>query len=1751
VAPALALGRSGLRFCADGGTAAAESKTADEDGSAAAGASFADLDIARRVCALQPQLLPQALPGQPPSSALDPAALVSVDPLTLRLTPPPLPPLSLARSAEAAGGGAAHTGADAADGSAACSGSSVALVPYSGAALSPPLPEALFSAGRLAMTAASAAAGGSGAAGTTGLALSLAGGMPHLSTGTLRPLHAHPAAATTLPDPRLAALGGAWAGSCAAYLTTVSGALQALRVLEVNSGSRAAALGARLRCYMRRPLAPLQALAEGYLAQHNALLPAAASAGGAGAGEARLGFGAGAGAAAASELDAALRASAPAAAGAGATVADPAAADSTAAAGSAVSGGGGGRAGVSDVCLELSTRLQEVAGLMWDAVDAREAANGAALAAAASGGWVLHVQSAVATAYVALAQAETTRFIAARQLLSSYYALAAGGLAVDTPAAACYGGAVQAAAAACGAAVAAAAAARVGSADGASEAAAAPSTSAGTSPAAASGPALGRASQSSQGVSTARGSGGKGAAMAEAAAAAAAAGGGGGPQLSVYAAAVPALLDSVYADGCDTAALRASLQAVDALVAGGGVGKQGAPAFALLANPAAGSPAASAAGPTPATAGGGSGATPSTSGRSSLVAASGPQQAAPQGQAMLQPSEGLVPLLTDTTTAAGGLGAASAAVAAASRGLLVGAGEALLPALSGLSATATAASAAAAGAGHSEGAAAGVAGVAGAQGTPSSRGATPAGAAPAAAAPATAAAGAAAGKGALAAGAPASLTDAPAGATAASAAAAAGLAALPGFALPLDPHTAQLLASTPALAPLLAAIHRGFALADAVAASNEARAVLQARTRARALAAERVGYAAVVAAARCEAVAAAAKAEAEAAEAAAKATKGGGKAAAAAAAGKAGVAAANTAAAAEAPGAGASLTSRGSVEDAGTAGAGAPALSPHTLEGAVALLAAAEANGGPFAAALGASSSSAAAASVRSEDALLSAPLSALAAGGAAPAAGPVGPATGAAGAAALSPALPLQALLPCVDEGCFVALRWEVAQYRARLLALLRHAVASLHRVAAVSAAALTRLSREVSATALAEGACVEAFAQLCGEALARPAPGPLALSVTFGYTRGDEEGGNEGEASDGAAAGSGSDGAWHGQARGGAAAAAAMHASWVIDPSSSSSAGAAAGGSLSVSPAFTSTSATAHAGPVLLIQALAGDAGRPAALLVPPQQHSIADVDASAVDAAAVPDALAASLAAEARPTNAALLAAIDAAVAEATGSGEGAVAAAAAAKARALRVLQATLPLLAPSSLLALSRTLTSAALRHGYATSPAESPAAASASASASGAARYAPSALPLRVALAEVQQLAVSGALQPLPAAAALAHTASLRALLLLHALPRLIGPTSGDGGAAEGKDDGDGEEEEEEEDASSAGAAGPTAGAGAGAAATARDGELCIDWRRLLLTLLMGGPGQPALRPLLQRALADAGAAEAGPAEGGGLTPRTRRGAAAAAAAAAERVLLAVPDGSAVPAGAPVPGIAAPPSPQDLRRLLDALLACSSACAAAGLLPQAQALGPALDSRTLVPLHAAVTHVPLWFSAAAGAGGMTAAGSTTASNGKPSMPQEDGTPARAAGRRYQPPPSPAAAAAACLPLPGSRRNSLSLLEPVTLAVPPQGADPLPAPADVAAVAGAGALAQELTLASALRQGSVSRSRAAAASGERQIAEALMLPFAVAVQQAPAQPLDGHGLGHRLDAPTSAAGEAFFVDVDELCDALQAAADSGL
>jgi hypothetical protein len=735
------------------------------------------------------------------------------------------------------------------------------------------------------------------------------------------------------------------------------------------------------------------------------------------------------------------------------------------------------------------------------------------------------------------------------------------------------------------------------------------------------------------------------------------------------------------------------------------------------------------------------------------------------------------------------------------------------------------------------------------------------------------------------------------------------------------------------------------------------------------------------------------------------------------------------------------------------------------------------------------------------------------------------------------------------VDEGCFVALRWEVAQYRARLLALLRHAVASLHRVAAVSAAALTRLSREVSATALAEGACVEAFAQLCGEALARPAPGPLALSVTFGYTRGDQEDDGEGE---GVSEGSGGEAAWRSEVQKGAG-----HASWVIDPSSSSSAGAAAGG-LSLSPAFTSTSATAHAGPVLLIQALT-DSAQPGPLPSQTQQHADAADDASAADAAANPDALAASLAAEANPTNASLLAAIDAAVAETGGNGEGAAAAATAAKARALRVIQAALPLVAPSSLLALSRTLTSAALRHGYATSPAEE--ASSASASASGAARYSPSALPLRVALAEVQQLAVSGALQPLPAAAALAHTASLRALLLLHALPKRIRPTAGGAEAAgESKDGSDGDEEEE------GGASAAVPAAGAGAAASARDGELCIDWRRLLLSLLMGGPGQPALRPLLQRALAGAAAAEAGPAEGGSLTPRAGR---SAVAAAAERVLLAAPalgDGSAVAAAPIVPGVAAPPSPHDIRRLLDALLACSSACAAAGLLPQTQALGPALASRTLVPLHAAVTHAPLWFSpaaaaAAASAGDTAAAGSIRASNGKPSLVHEaDDTPARAAAaRRYQPPPSPAAAAAACLPLPGSRRNSLSLLEPVALAVPLQGADPLPAPADVAAVAGAGALAQELALASALRQGSVARSRAAAGSGERQIAEALMLPFAVAVPQAAAQPLDGHGPGHGMgqqlrrqnEGATAAAGEAFFVDVDELCDALQAAAGSGL
>jgi hypothetical protein len=73
----------------------------------------------------------------------------------------------------------------------------------------------------------------------------------------------------------------------------------------------------------------------------------------------------------------------------------------------------------------------------------------------------------------------------------------------------------------------------------------------------------------------------------------------------------------------------------------------------------------------------------------------------------------------------------------------------------------------------------------------------------------------------------------------------------------------------------------------------------------------------------------------------------------------------------------------------------------------------------------------------------------------------------------------------PWMDEGFVVALRYEVRQHKRRLLALLRHAASSVHRVSILAVRTWQRIEGDISRAALAEGACVEAFVQTARDAV------------------------------------------------------------------------------------------------------------------------------------------------------------------------------------------------------------------------------------------------------------------------------------------------------------------------------------------------------------------------------------------------------------------------------------------------------------------------------------------------------------------------------------------------------------------------------------------------------------------------------------------------------------------------------------------
>ncbi|RYG42964.1 hypothetical protein EON68_01110 [archaeon] len=83
------------------------------------------------------------------------------------------------------------------------------------------------------------------------------------------------------------------------------------------------------------------------------------------------------------------------------------------------------------------------------------------------------------------------------------------------------------------------------------------------------------------------------------------------------------------------------------------------------------------------------------------------------------------------------------------------------------------------------------------------------------------------------------------------------------------------------------------------------------------------------------------------------------------------------------------------------------------------------------------------------------------------------------------------------MDEGVFVALRHELAAFRARVYQLLRHAAAHVKRITAVSHSLRVQLAADISRASLVQGAVVEAFVLSARDAIERGAALSSAIAL------------------------------------------------------------------------------------------------------------------------------------------------------------------------------------------------------------------------------------------------------------------------------------------------------------------------------------------------------------------------------------------------------------------------------------------------------------------------------------------------------------------------------------------------------------------------------------------------------------------------------------------------------------------------------
>jgi hypothetical protein len=83
------------------------------------------------------------------------------------------------------------------------------------------------------------------------------------------------------------------------------------------------------------------------------------------------------------------------------------------------------------------------------------------------------------------------------------------------------------------------------------------------------------------------------------------------------------------------------------------------------------------------------------------------------------------------------------------------------------------------------------------------------------------------------------------------------------------------------------------------------------------------------------------------------------------------------------------------------------------------------------------------------------------------------------------------------VDEGLFVALRFEASRFRANLAILLRHCAAGVARIARRAEACWRGAHSDIMRASLAEGACVEAFGSFARAAVLRGRPLSLELRI------------------------------------------------------------------------------------------------------------------------------------------------------------------------------------------------------------------------------------------------------------------------------------------------------------------------------------------------------------------------------------------------------------------------------------------------------------------------------------------------------------------------------------------------------------------------------------------------------------------------------------------------------------------------------